>query len=75
MPKEFTRDSATKVDVTLGRNRYVNLRSTWRNLRGSDRQGSAMDSAAKADVTIGRNRYVDFSPCDVLGVIRGAAIA
>ena len=75
MPKEFTRDSAAKVDVTLGRNRYVNLRTTWRKLSGSDCLGSAMDSTAKADVTIGRNRYVDFSPCDSLGVIRGAAIA
>ena len=75
MPKEFTRDSAAKVEVTLGRNRYVNSRSTWRNLRGSDCLESAMDSAAKVDVTIGRNRYVDFSPCDLLGVIRGASIA
>ena len=78
MPIEFTRDSAAKVDVTPGRNRFVNLRSTWRNLSGSDCLGSIMDSAAKADVTIGRNRLIDFDPRFCLrchGVRRGAAIA
>ena len=68
MPKEFTGDSAGKADVTLGRNRYVNLRSTWRNLSGSDCLGSIVVSTAKVDVTIGRNRLIDFDPRNLSGV-------